>query len=137
MTAEKIKGNFNREVSKTSFEAKTRARGDQLIERANTQFEKHSGAWINKRYGELLKSKAAPAPELTPFGGRESAPNKAHKAACNEVNNRHQSRIAGIQQKVERVIKGQSQVTERAQGQGKENAQKQVQNRIKRNEISR
>jgi hypothetical protein len=129
MTAEKIKSGFNREVSRTAHETITRQRGDRLIERANTQFEKHAGAWINKRYGELLKSKAAPAPELTPHGGRESAPNKAHKAATLDVHNRHRSRINGIHKKVDRVIKNQ--------GQGQEKVQKQAQNRIKKNEISR
>ena len=92
MTSDPLKSGFNREVGKTAHETSTRQRGNKLIERANAQFEKHAGSWINKRYGELLHSKAAPAPELTPHGGRESAPNKAHKAACNEVNNRHQGR---------------------------------------------
>jgi hypothetical protein len=133
MTAEKIKGGFNREVSKTSFEAKTRARGDQLIDRANTQFEKHSGAWINKRYGELLKSKAAPAPELTPFGARESAPSKANKAAVRDVHNRHQNRLAGIQKMVERAVNDKGNTRDKA----KEKAQKQAENRIKKNEITR
>jgi uncharacterized protein YdcH (DUF465 family) len=129
MTAEKIKSGFNREVSRTAHETITRQRGDRLIERANTQFEKHAGAWINKRYGELLKSKAAPAPELTPHGGRESAGHKAHKAALLDVHNRHQSRIIGIHQKVDRVIKNQ--------GQGQEKVQKQAENKGKKNEIAR
>jgi hypothetical protein len=129
MTAEKIKSGFNREVSKTAHETSTRERGSRLIERANTHFEKHSGAWINKRYGELLKSKAAPAPELTPHGGRESAGHKAHKAALLDVHSRHQSRIIGIHMKVDRVIKNQ--------GQGQEKAQKQAQNQGKKNEIAR
>lgn len=133
MTSDPLKSGFNREVSKTAHEAKTRARGDRLIERANSQFVKHSGAWINKRYGELLKSKAAPAPELTPHGGRESAGHKAHKAALLDVHNRHKSRIIGIRQKVDRVIKSQGQT----QSQGQEKAQKQAENRIKRNEIAR
>lgn len=133
MTAEEIKSNFNREVSKTSFEARTRARGDQLIERANTQFEKHAGAWVNKRYGELLKSKAAPRPELTPHGGRESAGQKAHKAATLDVHNRHQNRIKGIQKMVDRAIENKGQRQDRAQ----ESAQKQAQNRTKKHEIAR
>jgi uncharacterized protein YdcH (DUF465 family) len=129
MTSDPLKSGFNREVGKTAHETITRQRGDRLIERANTHFEKQSGAWINKRYGELLKSKAAPAPELTPHGGRESAGHKAHKAALLDVHNRHQSRIIGIHQKVDRVIKNQ--------GQGQEKLQKQAQNRIKKNEIAR
>jgi hypothetical protein len=129
MTAEKIKSGFNREVSRTAHETITRQRGDRLIERANTHFEKQSGAWINKRYGELLKSKAAPAPELTPHGGRESAGHKAHKAALLDVHNRHQSRIIGIHKRVERVIENKGN----AQG----NAQKQAQKQVKKNEIAR
>jgi hypothetical protein len=129
MTAEKIKSGFNREVGKTAHEAKTRQRGDRLIERANTHFEKQSGAWINKRYGELLKSKAAPAPELTPHGGRESAGHKAHKAALLDVHNRHKNRISGIQKMVERTIENKGQVQEKAQ--------KQEENKGKKNEIAR
>jgi hypothetical protein len=129
MTAEKIKSGFNREVGKTAHEAKTRQRGDRLIERANSHFEKHSGAWINKRYGELLKSKAAPAPELTPQGGRESAGHKAHKAALLDVHNRHKNRISGIQKMVERTIENKGQT------QGK--VQKQLENKGKKNEIAR
>lgn len=129
MTAEKIRSGFNREVGKTSHEAQSRQRGDRLIERANAHFEKHSGAWISKRYGELLKSKAAPTPELTPNGMRESVFQKAHKAASREVYSRHFNRINSIQKAVERAVKGK--------GQGQEKVQKHLENKGKKNEIAR
>lgn len=129
MSVEKIKIGFNREVGKTAHDTQTRARGDRLIERANTHFEKHSGAWINKRYGELLKSKAAPSPELTPNGMRENIFQKAHKAASREVYSRHLNRINTIQNAVERAAKGQGQTQEKGQKQG--------QNQRKKMEIAR
>ncbi|MCA0371407.1 MAG: hypothetical protein LCH83_01070 [Proteobacteria bacterium] len=105
---ENIKGKFNTEVKRTAHEIRTIKRGNRLMGMANAHFEKHSGAWINKRYGELITSKAVPAPELTPHGMKASPSQKALSAARNDIFSRHKNRLKGIGEKVTRIIESKA-----------------------------
>ena len=99
-----ISGNFNAEIKKSAHEIATRQRGAAITEKAKSHFEKHRATWVNQRFETLLKSKAAPAPELTPNGMRETPTQKAIKAANLETESKQKSRLDLISEKVERMV---------------------------------
>ncbi len=101
---QKITGQFNTEVRRTAQEIAIRKRGADLSEKANSHFEKHRATWVNQRFEKLLKSKAAPAPELTPNGMRETPAQKASKAASLQIEMKQKSRLSLINEKVERMV---------------------------------
>ena len=101
---QKRTGQFNTEVRRTAQEIDIRNRGSEITQKAKEHFEKHRSQWVNQRYGELLKSNAAPSQELTPNGQRLSPSQKASKAANLEVDAKQKFRLKNIQNKVERMV---------------------------------
>ena len=101
---EPIKEKFNTEAKKTAREIYIRKRGAYITRMAIKHFGKHQGEWINKRYGALINSVAAPGPQLTPDGQRKPASQVATEIAIAGVNSKQKRRIEIIQEKVERMV---------------------------------
>lgn len=101
---QKISGQFNTEVKRTAQEIAIRKRGSEIAQKATEHFEKHRSQWVNQRFETLLKSKAAPAPELTPKGMRDTPAQKASKAANLDIDSKQKLRLNNIQNKVERMV---------------------------------
>ena len=99
-----IKVKFNAEVNRTAAEIAIRKRGAEITQKATTHFEKNQGKWINRRYGELLKSNSAPSMQLTPHGQQLSPSQKATKAARIEIDGNFKKRLSNIQNKVENMV---------------------------------
>ncbi|MCA0373906.1 MAG: hypothetical protein LCH83_13770 [Proteobacteria bacterium] len=100
----KITRRFNTEVRRTAHEIDISKRGSEITQKAKEHFEKYRSQWVNQRYGRLINSKAAPAPELTPNGLKMSPSQKASKAAKLEVEAKQKSRLDNIKAKVERMV---------------------------------
>ena len=79
-------------------------RADDLTRHSKTHFAKHRDTWINRQYGELLKSSGT-SPELTPSGMRQDKSAHLRRAAANLVDHRQYKRVRNIQRAMVNEVK--------------------------------
>lgn len=80
-------------------------RQTNVIDKAQSHFEKHREAWVARRYTQLLMQDA-PAPALKPHGSVEDRSAHLMRAASHIVDRRQEARLSVIRSAASRIRNG-------------------------------